>query len=210
MALLSMLGYRTVNLGEYAEALKDPAGDEKKGKRILLTFDDASFSVVENALPEMGKYGFKGCVFAVAGKLGGKCSWDGEADNSPHRLMNAQELRTLAKRGWDVGAHTMTHPDLTSMSPAQAWAQIADSKKTLEALLEEAVTSFAYPYGRYDSALKDAVRSAGYSLAFATEQGDGDPLALARRIISGRNGPVKFLFRLFQAAKLAGRRDRPK
>lgn len=202
MALLSFLGYETVTLSDYFNLLKKPKKAGRK-KPLLLTFDDASLSVAENALPVMEKYGFIGNLFAVPSLLGGKCVWDAEDEASPHRLMTARELSDIKNRGWEIGSHAMTHQDLTAITPEAAVLEIINSKTGLEKLLGSRVLFFAYPYGRFNSFLKEKTAAAGYAMAFATEQGDGSPMAVPRRIISGRNGLIKFFLRLAQAGKLS-------
>jgi len=79
--------------------------------------------------------------------------------------MSAMEVRGLSNAGFEVGAHTVTHPVLTEVSGAEAARELEDCKQTLEDLLGRAVTSFAYPKGRYNSAVVELVRQARYSCA---------------------------------------------
>ena len=208
MALLSFLGYETVTLSRYFSLISgiQTAG---AGKPLLLTFDDASLSVAENARPVMVKYGFTGSLFAVPSLLGGKCAWDGEGQFSPQRLMTARELAEIQKQGWEIASHSLTHRDLTAIAPHEAALEIKNSKTELERLLGAGVNYFAYPYGRFNSFLKEKTSEAGYTLAFATETGDGSSMAVPRRIISGRNGLIKFFLRLAQAGKLSKRVGKP-
>ena len=72
----------------------------------------------------------------------------GEAARTTHCPLTAQEVIELAADGLvEVGAHTVTHPVLASLSDAGQWHEIQRSKLDLEALLNRPVTSFSYPYG---------------------------------------------------------------
>lgn len=204
MRLLSFLGYKTITLRSYSGLLRGELSPGV-GKPLVIAFDDASVSVVENALPVMTKYGFTGCLFAVASLLGGKCAWDAEGADSPHRLMTARELAEIRTHGWEICSHSLTHQDLTAIPRDAAVRELKSSKEELERLLGESVLFFAYPYGKFNSSLKESAEQAGYELAFATEQGDGSRMAVPRRIISGRRGLVNFLARLVQAKKLSAR-----
>ena len=63
-------------------------------------------------------------------------------------------LTSLSSKGWEIGSHTRTHPDLTHLSDFQANAELRDSKTTLENITSTHVTSLAYPSAAYDSRIK--------------------------------------------------------
>ena len=56
-------------------------------------------------------------------------------------------MRELRAAGWEIGAHTRTHPDLRRVPQAVATDEIIGSKKDIEERLGESVATFAYPYG---------------------------------------------------------------
>jgi len=63
-------------------------------------------------------------------------------------FLDCDELRALAHHPLvTIGAHTTSHPALSTLEPGQARCEMADNKIYLERLLDEAVTHFAYPYG---------------------------------------------------------------
>jgi peptidoglycan/xylan/chitin deacetylase (PgdA/CDA1 family) len=79
------------------------------------------------------------------------------------RLTKAQ-VTTLSK-GFEIGAHTMTHPRLTKIDAKRARAEITGSKSALEDWTGKAITSFCYPGGDYTSEHKQMVKDAGFTLA---------------------------------------------
>ena len=87
-----------------------------------------------------------------------------------------------------VGAHTVSHPILTALSPADAGREMQDSKRFLEQLLGQAVPLFAYPNGKpgedYVSASVDVVRNLGFDAAVSTQWGASrtgdDPFQIKR------------------------------
>ena len=67
-------------------------------------------------------------------------------DRESHRWMTVDELRALsASAGIDIGAHTLTHPFLPSLSAEEQWREIDGSRASLEQLLETRPRLFSYP-----------------------------------------------------------------
>jgi len=63
-------------------------------------------------------------------------------------FLDCDELRALARHPLvTIGAHTTSHPALSTLEPGQARCEMADNKIYLERLLDRDVTHFAYPYG---------------------------------------------------------------
>src|SRR5262249_26963787 len=85
------------------------------------------------------------------------------ARGSAHRgMMPASQLRPLVAEGWELGAHTMTHPDLSTLDYAACRAEIEQSRTVLEEIGQAPVETFAYPFGRYGPEALDAVRDVGF------------------------------------------------
>jgi peptidoglycan/xylan/chitin deacetylase (PgdA/CDA1 family)/SAM-dependent methyltransferase len=104
-------------------------------------------------------------------------AWRGSDPTSARcRRLTADELRSLTASGFTLGAHSVTHPLMTHLSRAQQLDEITASTTHLERLAGSAVTSFAYPFGAVDDAVRDAAREAGVRCAFTCE-----PRALSRR-----------------------------
>jgi peptidoglycan/xylan/chitin deacetylase (PgdA/CDA1 family) len=96
--------------------------------------------------------------------------------NAPTGMMLTREsVRALHAAGWDVGAHTVTHPILARLPTDAAWEEIRQSKLDLEALTGTPVGLFAYPNGKPGADyLPDhvrMVREAGFEAAFTTAPG---------------------------------------
>ncbi|MCP9901170.1 polysaccharide deacetylase family protein [Cyanobium sp. Cruz CV13-4-11] len=85
------------------------------------------------------------------------------------RPMTERELRSLVENGLiDVGAHTVSHPQLSGLTMEEQSVQVSASRRDLETLLGRQVTTFAYPYGTkvdYTAKSVDLVRHAGFTLA---------------------------------------------
>ena len=124
--------------------------------------------------------------------------WAGRTPHgrSTHRAMTASEIAVLAKSGLiDVGSHTVEHPSLASLSLDDQRGEIIRSKADLEAIVERAVTSFAYPFGTradYTAETVQIVREAGYVNACSNFPGlilaGTDPWQLPRILVRDWDG----------------------
>lgn len=94
--------------------------------------------------------------------------------------LSESELKTLSQR-MEIGAHTLTHPELTAIAPEAAKREIEGSKAWLESTTGKVCDMFCYPRGKYDDDIKSMVKSAGFSGARTTENfrfSHDDPFAL--------------------------------
>lgn len=83
---------------------------------------------------------------------------------------SVDQLRELCAAGFEMGAHTCTHPILSQLPATDLESEILGSKLRLEALLDREIVSFCYPNGMpedINDAAKGVVRSAGFSSAVA-------------------------------------------
>jgi peptidoglycan-N-acetylglucosamine deacetylase len=79
-----------------------------------------------------------------------------------------EELRRLHSAGFEIGAHSVTHPVLTAIPPAEARHEIFRSKSLLQDLLGGEVRMFCYPRGRANAYTIGCVKDAGYCGARGT------------------------------------------
>jgi len=88
------------------------------------------------------------------------------------RPMTRDEVRTIARDGLvTIGAHTVTHPVLSSLETAACRREITESKLACEELIGAPVAEFAYPYGDFDTKAREAVKAAGFTAAFSIQHG---------------------------------------
>jgi peptidoglycan/xylan/chitin deacetylase (PgdA/CDA1 family) len=92
-----------------------------------------------------------------------------DAFSNPDYMTPAQ-IQSLAAAGFEIGAHTMTHADLTAVSAAGALAEVAGAKADLVNLGLNP-TTFAYPYGAYNSTIEQLVASQGFTAARTVNDG---------------------------------------
>ncbi|RMA93075.1 polysaccharide deacetylase [Hydrogenothermus marinus] len=158
LKFLKLIGYK------YSEI------DKIEDKTVIPTFDDAYKDFIENAYPLLEKYGYKGYVFVPAKLVGKYNEWDYEKLNVKKEIMDWEDLRFLVSKGYKIGSHTLTHPDLTKLSDEELKKEIFDSKKILEDKLGVEIDTFCYPYGYYNDKVTEMVKKAGYKYAFLVEE----------------------------------------
>jgi hypothetical protein len=115
-------------------------------------------------------------------------------------LLNATELREMHSAGMEIGSHSVNHVRLGAVDDTRLMQELVDSKATLEDILGNAVTSFAFPYGAWDERCADAVKLAGYAAACTTQTGwalrDNDPYRLRRLTVFNHDTLGRFVRKL--------------
>jgi peptidoglycan/xylan/chitin deacetylase (PgdA/CDA1 family) len=87
-------------------------------------------------------------------------------------------IRKLIRAGWEIDAHTLTHPDLTTVDAAQLRDEVAGSREAIRKRFHVPVNFFCYPAGRYDDTVVAAVQAAGFLGATTTNYGLARPSEL--------------------------------
>ena len=146
MQSLMQAGIRVVQLEEVPRLLL--TGESA----VAITFDDGFRNFRDHAAPVLVRHGFPATVFLVAAYCGHDNGWATQpADVARQPLLDWDEIKTLHAAGIRFGAHSQSHPVLTQLPPAAAEAEMAGSKRAIEAVLGEPVDTFAYPYGACDA-----------------------------------------------------------
>ena len=158
------------------------------GRRLAITFDDGYADNYEVAAPELERRGMPACFFVCTGFIGSSTSPQWDVDwGVPSRWMTWAQVLDLRRRGFEIGAHTVTHPDLGRISAEEAYREGLESRRVLEEQLGEPVPLFCYPFGRtwhINEANREAVREAGFRCCLSSHGGvvhpDDDPFRLRR------------------------------
>jgi len=84
-------------------------------------------------------------------------------------VLNQPELQQLAHAGMCIGAHSVSHPMLSQLTPDVAWSEISESKHNLERALGQEIWALAYPFGDASSVTArelQMAKRAGFKGAF--------------------------------------------
>ncbi len=158
----------------------------KIGERLAaVTFDDGYYDNFRFAVPVLAELGFTAAFFLTAGYIGTDklLPRDKKSGNvEKNRLLNWAEVSEMKRLGFTFGSHSLTHADLAAEEPEKARKEIGESKKILEARLQEPVNFFCYPFGSCSPEVKKMVAEAGYRAAFVTPPAKGTGLFPKRRV----------------------------
>jgi peptidoglycan/xylan/chitin deacetylase (PgdA/CDA1 family) len=170
---LKAAGYETVRMDAAAACVRGEG--PCPARAVALTFDDGYLDAYGVALPLLQQHGYVATFYIVSGFVGqpGYMGWP--------------EIRALRDAGMEIGAHSVSHPDLTTLGLDDLRAQVAQSGAAIAAELGAPVLSFCYPGGRFNDTVAAVARESGYTSATTTAP-DGpqaDPFTLPRLRISG-------------------------
>lgn len=193
-------GLRAVDVAEAARRLEHGA----LGGVVGLSFDDAYLDVAEHAEPVLRELGFTATVFVATGVTDGRARFPWY-ERQP-QLIGWERMRELDRSGTlRFEPHTVTHPNLTTLSDDDARAEVNGSKVELEEKLDRETSVFCYPGGVFGEREERLVAAAGMRVAVSCEPGVNtvatNPFALRRIQIDAHDSLLDF------RAKLGGGHD---
>ncbi len=170
--------------------LADIAAGSAPDESIALTFDDAFANFEEHAAPIMADLGLPATVFVVTDHVGKTNAWGNATSTLASGgtipilpLMTWDAIKRVTRRGIEIGAHTRSHPQLTSLSDQALAEEVDEPVEHVARELGTRPAAFAYPYGDLDHRVVGTVRRT-YRRACTTELralGHGeDPVRLPR------------------------------
>lgn len=130
-----------------------------KNSTVIISFDDGSRSVYDNAFPIMKANNQKGVVYIVTSR----------PDKNSRGYMNWSVLREMYNAGWDVSSHTVNHVNLKDVDDIRLNYELNTSRETLISQgFEKSARFIAYPYGGYDDNVVNATKANGYATGRTT------------------------------------------
>ncbi|MDB5083353.1 MAG: polysaccharide deacetylase [Bacilli bacterium] len=147
-------------------------------KPVLITLDDGYRDNYTNAFQVLKSTRTQATIFVITSYIdsGGSLTWD--------------EMDEMSQSGFvEFGSHTVSHLDLSQLPGDVSKYEINKSKQTLDAHFGYPTIAFCYPSGRFNDAVVQQVKSAGYQFAVTTQPGDAQAnqglLSLERVRIAG-------------------------
>ena len=167
-------GYELLAFSAFAARLREGTADGC----AALTFDDGFVDNLETLAPLLAAEQAPATVFVPTGWLGQTHPYAPQT-----RVMTRDEVRRLHAQGVEIGGHTHSHRDLTTLDYRDAVEDLRRGKRELEELLDQPVETAAYPYGRANDETREACREAGFVAACRTcgEGNWSDPLDIPRQ-----------------------------
>lgn len=193
--------------GFHFATMSDLVAGSVPARTVAITFDDGYEDNYTQAFPLLKKYGARATLYLVVERHDRDWSTYKKAHHASGELMRESKLsdaqvREMLQSGvFELGAHTLTHANLPTLSDADRQAEVAGAKQSLENTFATTVGSFAYPFGIFGDTDVAAVRAAGYSNAVTTVDGIdahpyADPLRIKRVKISGKDNHLAFIMRM--------------
>ncbi len=181
MTKLHERGYKTLDLTDAVEMLKNGIPFGKRS--FVITFDDGYSSVYDHAFPVLKDFKMTATVFLTTGKDGNLDCSGRIPDFEGRPMLKWGNVLEMKKWGIRFGGHTLTHSDLTDLSPEDARNEVTLSRNILAEKLGCQARCFAYPYGRYNQTVMSIVKEQ-FDCACSDKLGfldkDSNPYALER------------------------------
>lgn len=207
--------YRPLSLAEFMEAVTPGMTPDTAG--ILISFDDV-FATQYRAAEILAELGIRGVFFVPVGfpSCETPAQWDEYIVNclfagryprtrlpAGLRPMTWDQLRQIQDWGHEIGAHTVTHPNLGAMTnTTRIMEEVAISGNLLEQKLGGQVEAFAFPFGSIKHICRPALQAARqrYPAVFTSVRGGNrsDMGGVFTRETISPDDPVDYV--LFQAA----------
>jgi peptidoglycan/xylan/chitin deacetylase (PgdA/CDA1 family) len=127
------------------------------------------------------------------------------ADALANRMLTWNQVREMQKAEIAFGAHTMTHPVISRLRPADAQSELTESKRLIEERLQTEIPDFAFPFGHAADCgpgAAELVARCGFRSGATTTHGanrsGGDRLSLLRAQIGEEGSLALFAFYMNQ------------
>lgn len=191
MKYLKDSGFTPLTLNELYSYLV--FGSQLPAKPIVLTLDDGYVDNYTNAFPVLKEFNFKATVFMVTSCI-----------DTDKRCLTSKQLKEMDKAGMDIESHTVSHPELNTLSYDKQLLELKDSKANLEKILDKNVNYLAYPYGKFNNDTLKLAEKLGYKMAFSTIVGvasKSDGLYRLHRLYVSNNYSMDYFKKMVNSAK---------
>ncbi len=126
--------------------------DNLVDKCVVLTADDAYFSIAKNAYPILKKYQMPMSVFVSTNAV----------DKQYGAMMSWQQMRDIQGKIIKFYNHSSTHPHLLELNEAQIKSEVEDAQNRLNKELRVRERIFAYPYGEANFSIMRQLKEMGF------------------------------------------------
>jgi peptidoglycan/xylan/chitin deacetylase (PgdA/CDA1 family) len=146
-----------------AEVLNYVGKAESSARRFAaITFDDGYQDFYLNVYPFLCKHKLPATVFVATDYVGR--NWPFVECNP--KVLTWGQIEEISNNNVEIGAHTVTHPNLKERTPEEAEQEVVRSKKEIERHLRRKVSFFSYPFSRYTNKTLNIVKNAGFEAGF--------------------------------------------
>jgi len=137
-------------------------------RQLFPVHDDASRQATHDTLYPMLKARVPASRDPLVGQLAALVT-DDRFDSMARPLLRHEIDRIASHLLIDIGAHTVHHPLLPTLTPDNAVREVFDSRTALERMIGKKVRHFAYPHGLTSPSVVWTVDAAGFDAAVTCE-----------------------------------------
>lgn len=131
-----------------------------KAAAVSFTFDDGLQAHRDIAAPVLAAHGIHGTFYVIAG-----LAREHKADPAPavprlrygEGALSWEEIREISDLGHEIGNHSLTHPFLPRLTPAQLQREVQESARLIAAHLGAPPQTLACPYNEMNSRVRREV-----------------------------------------------------
>jgi O-antigen biosynthesis protein len=164
-------------------------------RTVIITFDDGLVDFLTGAMPILSRFGFPVTLYVTSGYVGGSAGWLADLGQGARPMMSWRQIASLAEAGIEIGAHSVSHPQLDILGRERAVEEIAGSRRAIEDALGRPVRTFAYPHGYSTVATRQITAEAGFlaacSVRHAFSSRREDRFSLSRIIVEESMGAAE-------------------
>ncbi len=179
---LTKNGFTFISHDELIKILRQ--GKQPSKGAVWLSFDDGFKELLETVIPLARERHVPITIFISSGIVGGNGLFPwlhrttdataarpiASAQNPTRESITVADIREIARYPEvSIGSHTVGHTVTVNLSDEQARYEFGESKRVLESWTGTAITTFAYPEGRFDGRESLFLAENGYQLAASTE-----------------------------------------
>lgn len=160
--------FRVVPLSEAMALLR--SGGSLPARTVAITFDDCYRDNLD-AARKLTDHGLPACFFVPTDYVGTDrvCPWDHHLPRLPN--LDWENLREMVRLGHEIGSHSVTHPDMASLSAEEAYRELVESKEAIADRVGVPPRWFAFPFGAQANCpaehLSALLCKAGYEASFS-------------------------------------------
>lgn len=163
---------------------------------ISITFDDGYSNILKNALPYLKMKKIPATLFLLGSPE--LCNRSELRNNL--ELLSNKDIKKIVKEGWNVGFHTVTHPNLRALNRKELERQFVVGKQKYEKEIGIKLKYFAYPRGYYNDEIIRIVKKSGFECAFTVDAGNVSNIKIMRYKIPRLSIDKDLDIKQFQAA----------
>ena len=148
-----------VSLAEFKSQIEEIKRKKEKGKsECIVTFDDGYSCWSNEVLDILKQNKIKGYFFICINMLN-------------EGLISKEDIIKLRQNGMIIGSHSVTHRFLHTLTAAEVFSELNESKKILEEIIQDEIQYFSIPRGPYTKTVIETAKKVGYRNVFSSDCG---------------------------------------